>query len=642
VGETRVTRRTVVSHPDRALVMTIEVDGAAGLDMSLDLRTPLRSIGTHADASTAWRTVRLPDDIPPPHESAISSTPSYDDDRTLRGALAVSWSHDGTEVIVPDRMLAARGARHVTIILSTATTFAGIGRPASGDERDAVQAATHDLEAARGRGIDEVRRRQRADHAALYGRVALGFDAPDDRLREIAFLFHYGRYLLIASSRAGGLPATLQGLWNASMHPPWSSNYTVNINTQMNYWPADVTDLAECLPPLFDLVDALREHGSRTARRLYDAGGWCTHHNTDAWAYTSPIGLGAANPAWAFWPMAGVWLSLHLAQHVEFGADRAFALERAWPVIRSAAEFVLDWAIEMPNGDLGFVPSSSPENLFVAGATADGAPDTAGIDVSSAIDVALARDLFEAVLRLAPDADDKIVPAASDALGRLPPPQIAADGTVQEWYRPHRMAEPQHRHVSSLFFAFPGSGTSPGLASAVARTLDVRGDDSTGWSLAWKLALRARLKQTDRLSNLIELALRPAPVSESGQRGGLYPNRFSAHPPFQIDGNFGFTAALAECIVQSHAGAIELLPALPDDWPAGEAKGLIARPGVIVDVRWDDDRRLTGARLVGRNPDVVGVRVRQGDETVEIDFRSGATWTVFRRDGRLLAETAAR
>ncbi|MBG7697733.1 glycoside hydrolase family 95 protein [Streptomyces sp. MC1] len=643
-GGAVVVRRTVVSHPDRALLMTIDVASGPGVDLTVGLDSPLRVLERGCGERLAWLTTRMPSDVAPPHEPDAPS-PVYDDDRaSLRGAVALHWSHDGEDVAAGeaagtgpggDPALVARGVRHAEIVLTTGTTFTAIGAEPRGDERDALAAARQDLDAAVRRGAAALRERQSADHAWLYQRVELEWDVPaDERLRQLAFLFHYGRYLLISASRAGGPPATLQGLWNDSMRPPWSSNYTININTQMNYWPADVTDLPECLPPLFDLVEAVSVRGAETARRLYGARGWCAHHNTDVWAYTSPVGRGKADPAWAFWPLAGAWLCRHLADHVAFGAGLPFARERAWPIVRGAARFLLDWLVELPDGTLGFSPSSSPENRFI---TPTG---PRAVDVSSAIDIGIAREVFTsatALAELAGQPDDLVAGAARAALGRLPGPEIDEDGTVREWRGPHVMAEPAHRHLSPLYEAFPGTGVRAEHATAVARTLDVRGDDSTGWSLAWKLALRARLRHTERLPALIDLALREVDPAAVGEHGGLYPNRLSAHPPFQIDGNFGFTAAIAECVLQSHAGTVDLLPALPSDWPAGRIRGLVARPGAVVDLAWDDERRLIEARLRRRSDRVGTVRVSLGDASVEVDLARGP-WTVRPgAGGRLLA-----
>ncbi|WP_193783219.1 glycoside hydrolase N-terminal domain-containing protein [Streptomyces sp. E5N91] len=632
-GGVTVVRRTVVSYPDRALLMTIDVDPGAGVDLTVGLDSPLRTLGHGRDERLAWLTTLMPTDVAPPHEPDAPSPVYAGEQSSLRGAVVLRWSHDGEDVPLGEAvrpgppggpLLAARGVRHAEIVLTTGTTFTAIGAEPHGDEHDALAAARRDLDVAVGRGAAALRERQRTDHARLYERVELEWETANERLRQIAFLFHYGRYLLISASRDGGTPATLQGLWNDSMRPAWSSNYTININTQMNYWPADVTDLPECLPPLFDLVEAVSVRGAETARRLYGARGWCAHHNTDVWAHTSPVGRGRADPAWAFWPLAGAWLCRHLVDHVAFGAGLPFARDRAWPVVRGAARFLLDWLVELPDGTLGFSPSSSPENRF---STAAG---PMAVDVSSTIDIGIARDVFASAATLATRVgrpDDPVAEAARAALDRLPGPQTDEDGTIREWRGPHVMTEPSHRHLSPLYEAFPGAGVAPELMPAVARTLDVRGDDSTGWSLAWKLALRARLRHTERLPALIDLALREVDPAETGEHGGLYPNHLSAHPPFQIDGNFGFTAAIAECVLQSHARTVALLPALPSDWPAGRLRGLVARPGVVVDLAWDDERRLIEARLRGRAGRVGAVRVSLGDASVEVDLARGP-WTV--------------
>jgi alpha-L-fucosidase 2 len=487
--------------------------------------------------------------------------------------------------------------------------------------------------AALGLGAQRLRDRHRAEHRRLYDRVSLRFADGDERSELVAYLFHFGRYLLISSSRPGGLPATLQGLWNDSMRPPWSANYTININTQMNYWAAETANLAECAQPLFDLVAALRRRGEHTARHLFGTRGWCAHHNTDAWAYTSPAGRRRADPSWAFWPLAGAWLCRHLVEHVRFGADRAFAADVAWPIVTSAAEFLLDWLVPRPDGGLALSPSTSPENHFTA------AGGVYAVDETSTIDLTLTRELFAAVAELAAllgRSSDPIATDAAAALARLPELPVGPDGRVQEWITDRPLPEPHHRHVSHLYAVFPGDDTSPRLASAASRSLDARGDDSTGWSLAWKLALRARLRQPERLPALIDLALRPAGEGSTGEQGGLYPNRFSAHPPFQIDGNLGFTAAVAEFAVQSHAGVIDLLPAIPADWPAGRLHGLVARPGVLVDVAWDDRHRLVAARLsAARDVARTTVEVRAGGSSVRVDLTNGAVRLALGADARL-------
>ncbi|HTF08473.1 MAG TPA: glycoside hydrolase N-terminal domain-containing protein, partial [Asanoa sp.] len=495
VGGSRVTRRAYVSAPDQALVLSIEVDGDETVDVDLRLDSPLAVLGRGA----GWLTVRLPSDAAPPHEPDLPS-PVYDSRPSVRGAIVARWEHDGTS----DGDLRALGVRRLLLVVTTATTFTAIGRPPSGDEGTALTAAELAARAALARGAEQLLDRHRETHRRLYDRASLRFDGG---VQLVPCLFHFGRYLLISSSRPGGLPATLQGLWNDSMRPPWSANYTVNINTQMNYWAAETANLAECAEPLFDLISALRVGGVETARHLYGARGWCAHHNTDAWAFTSPVGRRRADPAWAFWPLAGVWLCRHLVEHVRFGADRTFASDVAWPLVASAAEFLLDWLVEQADGSLGLSPSTSPENHF----TADGG--AYAVDLTSTIDLSLARELLAAVGELASllgVGGEPVAAHAAAAVARLPRLPVGADGRVQEWIVDRPLPEPHHRHLSHLYAVFPGDDTSARLAEAAARSLDARGDDSTGWSLVWKLALRARLGQRDRLPALIDLVLRPA------------------------------------------------------------------------------------------------------------------------------------
>jgi alpha-L-fucosidase 2 len=633
-----VTQRSYISHRHGVLVLSIKTDHPSGLDISATMTSPLRILDTGHDPAQAFLTLQLPSDVAPSHDQVPEPVRySASKESALQGAAVIGWDHDGIDRTLGDGSgspaLHATAVHHATIYLATQTTFTGLGKPPAGDARDALYEAAQRVSTARTLPGDTIRHAHLADHAGLYDRVMISTgkdpeqDLPTDvRLQRAnahpegvlaadpalaALLFQFGRYLLICSSRPGGVPANLQGIWNDTLQAPWSSNYTTNINLQMNYWPAEVANLAECAAPLYDLIDALTITGRETATRLYNAPGWVAHHNTDIWAYTQPVGLGAHDPKWAFWPMAGPWLVRHLWEHLLFGADDTFARTRAWEPIRSAAEFCLAWLQDQPDGALGTSPSTSPENQFI---TADGTASSVG--ESSTLDLVLISDVLKMVTSLAGRlgiTGDEVVHAAAAAAPRIPQPRPGRDGMVPEWAEDHPQAEPQHRHLSHLFFLYPGDSPLDGaLATAASRSLEGRGDESTGWSLAWKLCLRARLGQPKKTDDLLRLVFRDMTVDRGPLIGGLYPNFFAAHPPFQIDGNFGYVAGLAECIVQSHHGEIELLRAIPSGLQTGSVSGLVARPGVDVSVSWtsseDGELQLQRATLRARTAAAAGQR----------------------------------
>ena len=647
---------TWASWPHRVLVheLVFPDSGVGTVDVSLEtlLHAPLDgSSGAGAAAGAAASgpgdavlLVRLPSDVWPPHDGDVPDPVRWDGP-ALEGAavLRVVDEHDRpltTDAASgPERVrVPARGT--VRIVLATATTAQGAGRAPSGTAADAASVAAGLVDTAVATGIDRVRDEQRADHATLYDRFTLTLPEgdhgdhadlmTDERLARVAddgiatdpglaaLLVAYGRYLLICSSRPGGLPATLQGIWNAALRPPWSANYTTNVNLEMAYWPAEVTALPETVEPLVTLVQAVARSGEQTAARLYDAPGWVAHHNTDAWGYTQPIGEGQHDPAYAFWPMGALWLLDPLIAHADHGADDAYVRDVLLPLVAGALAFVDAWLVTGDDGLRHTVPSTSPENHFV---TATGAPGS--VDTDSAMDLALIGMTVSAYRRLSDRVGlvpDQRLAALADA---LPPIEPGTDGAVPEWRADRGHAEPGHRHVSSLVAAYPG--TEPldeSTAAAVARTLDARGDDSTGWSLAWKLALRARLGDTAAIGRLLPLVFRTMDgVDDEGQRGGLYRNLFAAHPPFQIDGNLGVVAAVAEMLVQSHRGRLDLLPAVPEVFAHGSVRGLVARPGIDVDVTWGavghDGAELVEAGLRARTPRALGDHVvRHGGREV--------------------------
>jgi hypothetical protein len=657
LGDRDVQRLAWASRPARAICVAVTVTGGA-VDMRLSLSSPLRTVYRGADAAGLALGVEVPVDGAPRHEPDVAEPLRYASDADAGataagydpfGAVAVAIDTDG-EVTAENGEWSVRGMSRALVTLASSTSAADfLSRPPGTARRSSraehLERAARQASSACAEGADALCRAHSDELRALLGgtRLVIGGrrggavdveaelgSGTDERL-VATVMFQFGRYLLASASRPGGPPANLQGIWNACLRPAWSSNYTLNINTEMNYWGAEPAGLSECHEPLFDLMDRLADNGRRVAKDLYGTRGWVAHHNTDLWGWALPAGMGHGAPSWAIWMMGGVWLAQHVWDHFEFTQDTAFLRERGWPLLRGCAEFCLDWLVEAEDGWLETIPSTSPENLFLS---RQGTPEA--LTRSASMDIALIRALFTHCLRAAGilGLDDPVGREIRDALGRLRPLGRTGDGRLREWAEDHAEHDPAHRHLSPMVAVYPlgqiDPGETPDLATAARRFLDRRGPGAMGWSWAWKIALRARLGDAGTARDLLLEATRAlagdpdadAPVDGS-RWGGLQPNLLSTHPPFQIDGNCGFMAAIAEMVVQSHGGVIRVLPAIPPEWPDGHARGLRCRGGFAADIGWRDGElaSLTIRRLHG-DP-TRRVRVRYGRYATDVTLRAG-------------------